>query len=178
MRIDNTEHYRHDWWVRNYARGFELLDLWQYPIEAEAEGDFATFLEVHDMKAMVTETSVIVRALFGLRLALGKVFRWDEPSESAQDGNQSIGFEEVYRDHRELVMRTENATVTALMHLGWVQLDNGRWTARMAVYADPKGRLGRGYMALIAPFRHGLVYPALMRACRRRWERRARLATA
>ena len=177
MRIPNREHEKHDWWVRGYARDFELLDLWQYPIEAESEDDFETFLRVHDMRALVTETSVIVRGLFAFRLLLGKVFGWDG-QEAELDGNASVGFDPVYRDHRELVMRTENATVTALMHLGWVQLENGRWTAQMAVYADPKGRLGRTYMAMIGPFRHGLVYPALMRACRRRWERREALSLA
>ena len=172
MRIENREHGRHNWWVARYARDFELLDLWQYPIEAEHEEDFEQFLELHDMTAMVAETSPIVRFLFSFRLFLGRVFGWDRPKKGPEIG----GFEEVYRDSRELVMRTENATVTALMHLGWVQLDNGRWTAQMAVYVDPKGWLGRTYMACIAPFRHGFVYPALMRAGQRRWQQRPALA--
>ena len=177
MRRPNAEHHHHTWWVHAHARDFELLDLWQYPIEAETEDDFATFLEVHDMKAMVEETSIIVRLLFAVRLAAGRVFGWDD----TEDGAAAVGFEEIYRDHRELVLRTENATVTALMHLGWVPVDTEsgrRWTAQMAVYARTKGRLGRAYMALIGPFRHGLVYPALMRAGRRRWRRRAQLVAA
>lgn len=172
MRLTNEEHHRHDWWVRDYASDFELLDLWQYPIEAERAEDFAAFLTVHDMAEMVKETSIFVRALFALRLGLGRVFGWD----GEDSGASSVGFKEVYRDHRELVLRTENATVTALMHLGWVKLENGRFTAQLGVYAIAKGRLGNAYMALIGPFRHGLVYPALMRAGRRRWHRH--LATA
>lgn len=168
MRIDNAEHARHTWWVQGYAQDFELLDLWQYPIEAEREDDFESFLEVHEMNDMVAETSVIVRSLFAVRLVLGRVFGWDEKTGKGAGS----GFKEVYRDHRELVMRIENATVKALMHLGWVQLDNGHWTAQMAVYSDPKGHLGQAYMAAIKPFRHGLVYPALMRAGKRRWEQR------
>lgn len=185
MRIENEEHGRHDWWVERYARecGVEnlaLLDLWQYPIEADSADDFETFSKVHDMGAMVAETSVVVRALFGLRVALGKLLRWDGQGGSdahrahgshADEGRNLAGFEPIYRDSRELVMRTENATVVALMHLGWVPLANGKWTAQLAVYAAPQGWLGRTYMAAIGPFRHRLVYPGLMRAARRRWQR-------
>ena len=39
----------------------------------------------------------------------------------------------------------------------------------MAVYVKPRGRLGNGYMALIAPFRHWIVYPALMRQIEQAW---------
>ncbi|MEO1087741.1 MAG: DUF2867 domain-containing protein [Acidobacteriota bacterium] len=172
MRLATEEHARHGWWVSEYARDFELLDLWQYPIEAEEKEDFEIFLEVHDMAEMVKDTSAVVRALFGLRLVMGRIFGWDAADSEVGSGNRVAGFQEVYRDDRELVLRTENATVTALMHLGWVELANGRFTAQLAVYAIPKGAVGRGYMALISPFRHGLVYPALMRAGKRRWRER------
>lgn len=170
MRLPNEEHHRHGWWVEGYARDFELLDLWQYPIEAASAEEFDDFLEIHELGEIVKDTSVVVKGLFALRVALGRLFGWDRSDDSAEPAaGSAVGFTEVYRDHRELVMRTENATVIALMHLGWVELENGRYTAQLAVYAISKGRLGRSYMALIAPFRHGLVYPALMRAGRRRW---------
>ncbi|MEM9558520.1 MAG: DUF2867 domain-containing protein [Acidobacteriota bacterium] len=178
MRVARSEHRRHTWWVDDYARDFELLDVWRYPIEAGRD-DFAAFLEIHDTEAMVAESSPAVRALFGLRIVLGRVFGWDKPGSEGEVGgeHQGVGaeaFREVYRDEREMVQRIENATVTALMHLGWVPLDaaGSRWTAQLAVFVDPKGRLGRVYMAAIAPFRHHLVYPALMRAGRRRWQAR------
>jgi hypothetical protein len=44
----------------------------------------------------------------------------------------------------------------------------------MAVYVKPRGRFGRGYMALIKPFRYWIVYPALMQQFERAWDRRAR----
>ncbi|MEM8997137.1 MAG: DUF2867 domain-containing protein [Acidobacteriota bacterium] len=172
MRLVITEHARHGWWVSDYARDFELLDLWQYPIEAERREDFEIFLEVHDMVEMVKDTSIVVRALFGVRLVMGRIFGWDDPGSDSEGDGRVAGFDEVYRDGRELVLRTENATVTALMHLGWVELPHGRFTAQLAVYAIPKGAIGRGYMALISPFRHTLVYPALMRAGKRRWRER------
>jgi hypothetical protein len=42
----------------------------------------------------------------------------------------------------------------------------------MAVYVKPRGRLGKGYMALIKPFRYWIVYPALMRQIERAWNAR------
>jgi hypothetical protein len=43
----------------------------------------------------------------------------------------------------------------------------------MAVYVKPRGLFGRGYMALIKPFRYLIVYPALTRQLGRAWDRRA-----
>jgi hypothetical protein len=41
----------------------------------------------------------------------------------------------------------------------------------MAVYVKPKGLLGKLYMKLIKPFRHWIVYPALMKEAKVCWER-------
>ena len=49
------------------------------------------------------------------------------------------------------------------MHLAWVDQGDGRYQGQMAVYVKPRGRFGKGYMALIKPFRCLIVYPALMR---------------
>ena len=37
----------------------------------------------------------------------------------------------------------------------------------MAVLVKPRGSLGEAYMALIKPFRHRIVYPALLRQIER-----------
>jgi hypothetical protein len=55
------------------------------------------------------------------------------------------------------------------MHLAWVDQGEGRYQGQMAVYVKPRGRLGKGYMALIKPFRYWVVYPALMRQIEREW---------
>ena len=39
----------------------------------------------------------------------------------------------------------------------------------MAILVKRNGLLGRAYMAAIAPFRHVLVYPAMLREIERRW---------
>jgi hypothetical protein len=43
----------------------------------------------------------------------------------------------------------------------------------MAVLVRPNGLLGTAYMAAIRPFRHLIVYPALMRQWQRAWQRRS-----
>jgi hypothetical protein len=42
----------------------------------------------------------------------------------------------------------------------------------MGVYVKPRGRLGAAYIAAIAPFRHLVVYPALIRQIEREWDAR------
>ena len=57
------------------------------------------------------------------------------------------------------------------MHLGWVPDGAGGYRGQMAVLVKPNGLLGNAYMAAIRPFRHLIVYPAMMRDGKRRWER-------
>ena len=65
-----------------------------------------------------------------------------------------------------------NQTVHGVMHLAWVDRGEGRYQGQMAVYVKPRGRLGKRYMTLITPFRHWVVYPALMRQIERAWNTR------
>ena len=62
-----------------------------------------------------------------------------------------------------------NRTVHGVMHIGWVPSGTGGYRGQMAVYVKPNGLLGTAYMAAIKPFRHLLVYPALMRTLEREW---------
>ena len=85
----------------------------------------------------------------------------------------SLPFVPLYRTAVEFAAEISNQTVHGVMHLAWVdQGGDGRYEAQMAVYVKPRGRLGKGYMALIAPFRHWVVYPALMRQIGRAWNAR------
>jgi len=59
--------------------------------------------------------------------------------------------------------------VHGVMHIGWVQDQIGVHRGQMAVLVKPNGRLGASYMAAIRPFRHLIVYPAMMRRIERAW---------
>jgi hypothetical protein len=86
----------------------------------------------------------------------------------------SLPFVPLYRTDDEFAAEISNQTVHGVMHLAWVSQGEGRYQGQMAVYVKPRGRFGKAYMTLIKPFRHWIVYPALMRQTERTWNARAR----
>ncbi|HEY6779629.1 MAG TPA: DUF2867 domain-containing protein [Thermoleophilaceae bacterium] len=84
----------------------------------------------------------------------------------------SLLFTPIYRTDDEFAAEISNKTMHGVLHLAWVDQGDGRYQGQMAVYVKPRGRLGEGYMALIKPFRHWIVYPALMRQFERLWNAR------
>ena len=84
----------------------------------------------------------------------------------------SLPFAPLYRTDVEFAAEVSNRTMHGVMHLAWVDRGEGRYQGQMAVYVKPRGPLGQGYMALIKPFRHWVVYPALMRQIERGWKAR------
>jgi hypothetical protein len=81
----------------------------------------------------------------------------------------SLPFAPLYRTDVEFAAEVSNQTVHGVLHLAWVDQGEGRYQGQMAVYVKPRGPLGKGYMALIKPFRYWVVYPALMRQIERAW---------
>jgi uncharacterized protein DUF2867 len=79
-------------------------------------------------------------------------------------------FRPLYRTDLEAAAELSNRTVHGVAHLGWLDRGAGRYQGQMAVYVKPRGLLGQGYMALIKPFRYGIVYPAMMRQFERAWQ--------
>lgn len=199
MRMPNDAHTKHPWRVHELARDFELLDVWRYPVEIGPDfalADFADFIRAQE-EALVRGNSAAA-LLFKLRMRLGAWFGWDdEPAHATATAKASLpsvrdrltaedhakmrpgaleepnamgpGFQPVYVFEDEILLEIQNATVHALMHLGRVAIDARHWSPQMAVYVITKGRLGSVYMTLITPFRHGIVYPAMMRAAKRGW---------
>lgn len=188
-RISPADHLARPWRVHALAPDFELLDVWRFGSRGRAD-DFPAFVRtMAAMDRVVAQTNWATRALFGVRLALGKVFGWDrvrpplpipgcvEHSIVARlQGDvdrtaprSDAAFHPVYEDARESLAEISNSTVHALMHLGWIELDGGEFAPQMAVYVKHRGMFGRFYMRLIAPFRHLVVYPSLMRAVDRSW---------
>jgi hypothetical protein len=84
-------------------------------------------------------------------------------------------FAPLYRTDVEAAAEISNQTVHGVLHLGWVDRGEGRYQGEMAIYVKPRGRFGEAYMTLIKPFRHRIVYPALMRQFERAWNERPRL---
>ncbi len=183
LRLDPDVHRRRAWRVHDLAAGFDLLDVWRIPVRAGAAdpGAFGRFLALFVENGIETDGRV-ANALFAARFAIGRALRWDAPDperriperaersvrdrlperERAELGSM-IGPEGsalVYGKAEEALFEVANATVHALIHLGWVDDGAGGRTAELAVYVAPRGGFGRAYMKAIGPFRHALVYPA------------------
>jgi hypothetical protein len=98
----------------------------------------------------------------------------DDLRKTAADLNfGSLPFAPLYRTDVEFAAELSNRTVHGVMHLAWVDQGEDRYQGQMAVYVKPRGWFGKGYMALIKPFRYWVVYPALMRQIERTWNERA-----
>jgi len=78
-------------------------------------------------------------------------------------------FEPLFFTDDEFAAEISNQTVHGVLHLAWVDQGDGSFVGEMAVYVKPRGRLGQGYMELIKPFRHWIVYPAMMRQIETAW---------
>lgn len=195
MRLSNGEHEARPWRIREIARDFTLEDVWALPAYGRAE-DFDRLLELMASGDPEQGPSLATRLLWQLRWLLGKVLGLDEPAEALPipgtqvmslsewlpadlrgtvDGMEfeRLPFTPVYRTDTEFAAEISNKTVHGVMHLAWVELADGSFQGQMAVYVKPRGALGKAYMELIKPFRHAIVYPALMRQIEQTWNARS-----
>lgn len=197
MRLPNAEHEAHPWVIAQVAPDFKLLDVWRLPAQGGAD-EFATLIEVMtSVDPADGDSSRATRALFSLRYRLGAWFGWDDAAsklpipgcteatlsvrvrEDLRDTTtrpvivRSTTFIPIYRTDDEWAAEISNSTVHAVLHLAWVDQGEGVYRGQMGVYVKPRGRLGEAYMTLIGPFRHLIVYPALMRQIERAWDARS-----
>jgi len=95
----------------------------------------------------------------------------DDLRGSASDlGDRTLSlFSPLYLTDDEFAAEISNQTVHGVIHLVWVERGGGDFQGQMAIYVKPRGRFGKGYMKLISPFRHLIVYPEMMRQIERRW---------
>ena len=194
MRLPNAEHAAHPWVIAQIAPDFELIDAWALPAQGGRDG-FGALLEVMAGLDGANAESALTRALFRVRHQLGAWFGWDDaarrlpvPGCTETTLSQRLpadlrgsatgldlgpaGFTPLYRTGNEWAGELSNGTVHAVLHLAWVEQGEGRHRGQMGVYVKPRGKLGAMYMALIRPFRHLIVYPALMRQIGRAWQAR------
>jgi hypothetical protein len=194
LRLPNSEHESHRWRIAEIAPDFRLEDAWALPAEGGAD-EFPALVEVMASLDPTSGAPLVVRLLFGVRLAIGRVLGWDDDTEQRPiPGNaettlhgrlppdlrgsaagprlRTTSFTPLYRTEDEWVAELSNRTVHGLLQLVWVERGDGLWRGQMGVYVKPRGRLGELYMAAIAPFRHRIVYPALMAQIERAWNQR------
>jgi len=183
--LASAEHTRRPWRIHEIAKDFRVLDVWALPTPGGPD-DFARLVRLMtDFDP--AETSVVVRALFAIRWTLGRMFGLDDqetglgarvgslrdrlPSDLADPPSDLDAhlFTPLYLTHNELALEMANQTVHGLMHIGWVADETGGYRGQMAVLVKPNGALGAAYLTAIAPFRHLLVYPLMLRDIGRAW---------
>jgi hypothetical protein len=184
-RLDATAHTSQLWRIREITNDFRLLDVWALPTPGGPD-DFPQLV-----KLMSTfdpsQTSVVVRGLFAIRWSLGRLFGLDRPEtglsgrvatlrdrvpadlSSPPTGFDGHLFKPVYVTDDECALEIANQTVHGVMHLGWVRDQGGGYRGQMAILVKPNGPLGIAYLTAIAPFRHFIVYPLMMRDIGRAW---------
>jgi uncharacterized protein DUF2867 len=192
MRLPDHEHTSRPWRIHELTRDFRLEDVWALPTPGGRE-DFPVLVQGFATGDPSHGSSGLTRALWAIRWKLGQLLGWDGPDaglgsrvptlrdrlpEDLRDAEAgptcgALPFSSLYLLQDEWAAEMANRTMHGVMHLGWVPDGSGGYRGQMAVLVKPNGLLGTAYMAAIKPFRHLLVYPAMMRRIERQWRARA-----
>jgi len=191
MRLPNSAQTSRPWRIHELTHDFRLEDVWALPTPGGPR-DFHWLVE-RFASSDPSSGSLPGRALWAVRWKLGELLGWDGPDTGVgtrvptlrdrmpadlRDGPRgpafvALPFTSLYLLDDEWAAEIANKTMHGVLHLGWVPDGNGRYHGQLAVYVKPNGLLGKAYMAAIKPFRHLLVYPAMIHTIGREWRRRS-----
>jgi hypothetical protein len=186
--LPHSAHTSRPWRIHEIAQDFRLEDVWALPVRGSLE-DFTLMVEHFAAGDPSQSPSRAVRALFAIRWKIGELLGWDDSEaglgtrvptlrdrlpddlrDSATGPDfDTLPFRSLYLLEDEWAAEIANETMHGVMHIGLVPDEGDAYRAQMAVLVRPNGLLGWGYMAAIKPFRHLIVYPALMRQIEREW---------
>ncbi len=187
-RLPDTAHTSRPWRIHELTHDFRLEDVWALPTPGGPD-DFPRLVWgiASGLMDPSQSSSPSGRALFAIRWKLGELLGWDGPDaglgtrvptlrgrlpaelRDAASGPDLNRFTSLYLLDDEWAAEIANRTVHGVMHIGWVPDGTGDYRGQLAVLVRPNGLLGTAYMAAIAPFRHAIVYPAMMRQIERNW---------
>ena len=190
MRLPTTAHTSRPWRIHQLTRDFRVEDVWALPTPGGPD-DFPRLVEwlASGDDPARDSASRAVRALWTIRWKAGELLGWDGPDaglgsrvptlrdrlptdlRAAPSGPEfrALPFAPLYLLHDEWAAEIANRTMHGVMHVGWVPDGAGGYCGQLAVLVKPNGLPGTAYMAAIRPFRHLIVYPALMRGLERAW---------
>jgi hypothetical protein len=187
MRLPKTAHTSRPWRIHEIAGDFDVEDVWALPTPGGPD-DFPRLVRLATALDPSKSSAAAVRALFALRWKIGGLLGWDDPDagvggrvptlrdrlpadlrDASGPESEALPFTPVYLLDDEFAAEAANHTMHGVMHLGWVQDDDGGYRGQMTVLVKPNGVLGSAYMAAIRPFRHLIVYPPMLREFGRAW---------
>jgi hypothetical protein len=192
MRLPDTAHTSRPWRIHQFTSDFRVEDVWALPTPG-GPGEFARLVDLLASGDGLSRgsRSGAVRALWAIRRTAGQLLGWDGPQAGLGSrvptlrdrlpadlrgappgpGFRALSFTPLYQLDDEWASEIANRTMHGVLHLGWVPVPDGsgRYRGQLAVLVKPNGLLGTGYMAAIRPFRHLIVYPALIRETGQAW---------
>lgn len=180
MKLPNSAHTARPWRIHELAHDFRLEDVWALPATGRRE-DFPRLVRTIARRDPGKSTPGLASVLWAVRWKLGEWLGWDDsvadtirdrlPADlrrSAGPDFDGLPFSPLYEVDDEFAAEIANKTMHGILHLGWVPSGDG-YRGQMAVLVKPNGLFGQVYMAAIRPFRHLIVYPAMMREGERIW---------
>jgi hypothetical protein len=186
--LPNHAHTSRPWRIHELTRDFRVEDVWALPVRGSLE-EFPLLVEHFAAGDPSQSPSRAARALFAIRWKAGELLGWDDhdggvgstvrtlrdrlPADlrevRAGPDFETLPFTSLYLLEDEWAAEVANKTMHGVLHVGLVPDGRGAYRGQMAVLVKPNGLLGNAYMAAIRPFRHLIVYPALMRQIEREW---------
>ncbi len=186
-QISSTEFYALPLRVHTFLAGIPLHDVWAVDLPRLRDDITLAEFQRRGQERSAGRLPAPARALFRLRLFLGRVFRLEEPPKNAdatsfasrltdedharspvQPGTPDGLFRIVYRFENEQLVEVHNRTAHAAALTALVATPSG-YRFYLAVYVARAGWFTHAYLALIDPFRKWIVYPALLKSIRATW---------
>jgi Protein of unknown function (DUF2867) len=178
--------------VHAFLADVPLHDVWAVDLPRTAEPvTLAEFNPFGTQHRAVERPLSPARALFDLRLILGRMFALEaEPQDAAaasfvsrltpEDRAHSLAeprapagmFRVVYRFENEALLEVHNRTVHGAMATALLDTAQG-YRFYIAVYVVNTTWFTPIYMALIDPFRRLIIYPAMLKNIRAAWLERS-----
>jgi hypothetical protein len=194
-RLTDAAHVSVPWRIHDLTPDFRLEDVWALPCRGTVE-DFSGLVAMIVSQDPSRSSSSAVRALFAIRERLGALLGLDDPASGVGSrvatlrdrlpadlraapapAFAALPFTSLYLLDDEFAAEVANRTMHGVLHVGWVKDGTGAYRGQLAVLVKPNGRLGTSYMAAIRPFRHLIVYPAIIDQLERAWRRRSACPT-
>jgi hypothetical protein len=190
MRLAASEYEKLDLWAHSFLSDVPLHDAFVIDLPGGGKGR-----TMSDIRALVPAGSAltanpVVAALFKLRFFAGRVFGWDseehQPDRDSyvhrldaderadsliRPGTPDGPFRLLHLRAGESLSEVQNATVHAFLCQALRESESG-YRYYWGIYVKPVSRFTGLYMALIKPFRHWLVYPAILSGIRKAWARK------
>jgi Protein of unknown function (DUF2867) len=190
-RLPSAAHADQPWRIHELARDFRLEDVWALPTPGGPD-DFPRLVALMASRDPARTAPGAAGVLWAIRERAGRLLGLDDADAGLGTRVQSLRrrlpadlraapkgpdvrgapFTSVYLLDDEWAAEIANRTMHGILHLGWVADGYGAYRGQMAILVKRDGLLGSAYMATIRPFRHLVVYPALLGGIERAWEAR------